>query len=82
MLEVPLYEFEIDHNCFGRQFKVRCVGEDCAGLSEGGGHAVDDVAQDLLEPGEPVGDLPEPPVSQGALHAVARTCGEIFKYCG
>ena len=53
-----------------------------ASLSEGGGHAVDDVAQDLLEPGEPVGDLPEPPVSQGALHAVARTCSEIFRYCG
>ena len=43
-------------------------------LSEGGGHAVDDVAEDLLEPSEPVSDLPESAVSQGALHAVAGTC--------
>ena len=42
-----------------------------AALSEGGGHAVDDVAEDLLQPSEPVSHLPESAVSQGALHAVA-----------
>lgn len=60
----------------GRQFKVytvlRVKEEVPGGLAEGGGHAVDDVAEDLLEPGEPVSHLPEPAVSQGTLHAVAR----------
>lgn len=40
-------------------------------LADGGGHAVDDVSEDLLEAGQPVRHLPQPPVRDGALHVVA-----------
>ena len=66
-----LYEFQIDHN-WKTILSTLCWCCGGAGLSEGGGHAVDDVAEDLLQPGEPVSHLPQPAVSQGTLHAVAR----------
>ena len=53
--------------------------ENVLDLSEGSGDGVDDVAEHLLEASQPISDLPQSSVSNGALHMVTGACGEKAK---